>query len=104
MQAPGAGKTRTFHFGSIDNLQAALERYEREWPYHIQGKTAPVVSVENEDVCTLRTLCNAFLESKRCMIDSRERMERSDRDSFRSCVTPIDHFGTDRRVPPDPSD
>lgn len=93
---PGAEKTRTFYFGPLANWKAALEKFNREWPYIIEGKTPPP---ELEDgACTLRVLCNLFLESKRNRIASGDLTERSYRDYYLTCERLIEHFGRDRRV------
>jgi integrase len=85
------------YFGPLDNWQAALKRYEREWPYIIQGLTPPTTP-DDDDACTLRTLCNLFLESKRNKIAAGELTELSYRDYYRSCKRLIDHFGANRRA------
>src|SRR4051794_13928629 len=90
-------RRKSYYFGPLDNWQAALKRYEREWPYIVQGLTPPALS-DDTDACTLRTLCNLFLESKRNKIASGELSELSYRDYFTSCKRLINHFGADRRV------
>ena len=87
----------THYFGPLDNWQAALKRFEREWSYIIQGLTPPALA-DDADACTLRTLCNLFLESKRNKIAAGELTELSYRDYYRACKRLIDHFGADRRV------
>ena len=52
-------KGRFYYFGSVDDRQSALEKYEREWPYIIQGKTVPPVGSENG--ATVADVCNSFL-------------------------------------------
>lgn len=90
-------KGKSYYFGPLDNWQAALKRFEREWPYIVQGLTPPALS-DDADLCTLRTLCNLFLESKRNKIAAGELTELSYRDYYRSCKRLIDHFGADRRA------
>lgn len=87
----------SYYFGPLANWQAALKRFEREWPYIIQGLTPPALA-DDADACTLRTLCNLFLESKRNKIAAGELTELSYRDYYRSCKRLVDHFGADRRV------
>src|SRR3954471_2470820 len=87
----------SYYFGPLDNWQAALKRFEREWPYIVQGLTPPALA-DDADACTLRTLANLFLESKRNKIAAGELTELSYRDYYRSCKRLIDHFGADRRV------
>ena len=74
----------------------ALEQLNREWEYLKDGRTPP--SVDVADGCTLRTLCNAFLNAKRSKLDSGGLSESSFRDYHRVCGVLIDHFGKDRRV------
>lgn len=90
-------KGKTHYFGPLDNWQAALAAYEYEWPYVIQGLTPPI-RVGDEDACTLRTLCNYFLESKRNKVEAGELTPLSYRDYYRASKRLIDHFGADRRV------
>jgi integrase len=86
-----------FHyFGPWDNPEAALERFNREWPFLSEGRTPP--PIDTGDGCTLRTLCNAFLNSKRSKLESGKLSERSFRDYYKACERLIDHFGRDRRV------
>lgn len=84
------------YFGPWDNLEAALERFNREWPFLSEGRTPP--PVDTGDGCTLRLLCNAFLNSERSKLKSGELSERSFRDYFVICERLINHFGRDRRV------
>lgn len=90
-------RQKTYYFGSLEDWQEALKRWEREWPYIIQGLTPPVLA-EDEDATTLRTLCNLFLESKRNKMAAGELTELSYRDYYRSCERLVAHFGKDRRV------
>jgi integrase len=85
------------YFGPLSDWSTAHKRYEREWPYIVQGLTPPTTP-DDEDACTLRTLCNLFLESKRNKIAAGELTELSYRDYYRSCKRLVDHFGANRRV------
>jgi integrase len=87
----------SYYFGPLANWQAALKRFEREWPYIIQGLKPPALA-DDDNACTLRTLANLFLESKRNKMAAGELTELSYRDYYRSCKRLIDHFGADRRV------
>ncbi len=88
---------RVHYFGSLVEWQSALKRFEREWPYIVQGLTPPALP-SDEDACTLRILCNLFLESKRNKIAAGELSDLSYRDYFGACKRLIEHFGADRRV------
>lgn len=87
----------TFYFGPLDDWKAAHKRWEREWPYIVQGLTPPVLA-DDDDAFTLRTLCNLFLESKRHKLESGELSELTYRDYYRNCKLLCDHFGKTRRV------
>ena len=50
------------YFGPLADWQGALERYQREWPYIINGRIPP--PVDNGEGCAIRDLCNAFLIAK----------------------------------------
>jgi integrase len=84
------------YFGKIDNPDAALERFNREWTYLKDGRTAP--AIDTGDGCTVRLLCNAFLTSKRDKLDSGELSARSFQDYFNTCAILIGRLGRDRRV------
>lgn len=87
----------TYYFGALADWKAAKDKYDHDWPYIIKGLTPPVRSAD-EDACTLRTLCNLFLESKRNKVDAGELTENSYRDYYATCKKLIDHFGVTRRV------
>ena len=106
---PGADSTKTYYFGSTAGWpkktaeseaawKAAIAKYNREWPFIIEGRTPPVEAGSTDDVCTLRTLCNQFLESKRNKLAADDLTELSYRDYYRSCQRMIDHFGLHQRV------
>src|SRR6476646_5454177 len=69
----------------------ALERFNREWPYHKDGREAP--PVDTGDGCTVRTLCNAFLTTKKAKLESGELAERTFAEYHRFCGILCDHFG-----------
>lgn len=74
-------RQKLHYFGSTaDDPEgtAALERFNREWPYLKDGRTPPLI--DNGDGCTMMDLCNAFLTSKLNAIRSGELTERSFRD------------------------
>jgi integrase len=87
---------RLHYFGKVDNPEAALERFNREWPYLKDGRTPP--PIDTGDGCTVRVLCNAFLTSKKAKLDSGELAPRSFQDYYRTCEILIDRLGRDRRV------
>jgi integrase len=84
------------YFGKVAEPEAALERFNREWPYLKDGRTAP--PIDTGDGCTVRLLCNAFLTSKRAKLDSGELSARSFQDYFNTCDLLIKQLGRDRRV------
>jgi hypothetical protein len=62
------------YFGKIGDPDAALELFNREWPYPKDGRTPPTVDMA--DCCTVDLLCNAFLNNKRGKLDSGELSPR----------------------------
>ncbi len=74
----------------------ALLRFNREWPYLKDGKTAPPVDVS--DGCTLHKLCNAFLASKEAKLNAGELSPRTFRDYHKTCEGLLAEFGKERRV------
>ncbi|MEX0717539.1 MAG: tyrosine-type recombinase/integrase [Planctomycetaceae bacterium] len=98
-QPDGTTKLRWFYFGHVENDpegKAALEQYQRDWPYLKDGRTPP--PVDTRDGVTLGTLCDVFLHTKKARVDSGERSPRSLRDYFRACATLVEHFGAERRI------
>lgn len=90
---------RLHYFGSWRQDRegtAALERFNREWPYLREGRTPP--AVDTNDGCSLRQLVNAFLASKEDKLRADDLSPRSFRDYYRTCSTLIDYFGKERRV------
>ena len=49
---------RVYYFGAISDWEAAIERYQREWPYILKGRTPP--STDGGDGCTISHLANKF--------------------------------------------
>jgi integrase len=88
------GKLR--YFGKLAEPEAALERFNREWPYLKDGRTPPPIDMG--DGCTIRLLCNAFLTSKKSKLDSGELSPRSFLDYHKICAVLIDKLGRDRLV------
>jgi integrase len=87
---------RLHYFGVWRDPQAALDRLNREMPYLREGRTPPAVDVSNG--CSLRTLCNAFLQAKEEQVAAGELSPRSFRDYFKTCEVLINQFGKDRMV------
>jgi integrase len=87
---------KQYYFGPLVDWQAALAKYEREWPYIIDGREPPPESVG--DFCTVAVLVDEFLNSKRLVLESGELTLRSFGDYFSTCRRMVEHFGKDRRV------
>ncbi len=87
---------RLHYFGKLDAPDAALERFNREWPYLKDGRTPP--PIDTGDGCSVRLLCNAFLTSKKTKLDTGELSARSFQDYYRTCELLIDGLGRDKRV------
>jgi len=75
---------------------AALERFNRDWPYLKDGRTPP--PIDTGDGCTVRLLVNAFLSSKKAKLESGELSPRSFTDYHKTCAVLVDRLGRDRRV------
>jgi integrase len=75
---------------------AALERFNGEWPFLKDGRTAP--PIYTDDGCSVRLLCNAFLTSKNAKLDSGELSPRTFADYFAICEVLVNKLGRDRRV------
>ena len=95
-----------FHyFGKVaddPDGRKAVEQLNREWAYLKDARTPP--PVDTGDGCTLRTLCNAFLTSKKNRLESGELSRQSFADYYNTCDRLIEYIGRDRRVddlPPD---
>jgi integrase len=87
-------KGRFYYFGPVDDWQSALDKYEREWPYIIQGKTAPPSGSEHG--ATVADVCNSFLNMKRPLLDSGELSHRTFEDYFLICEKIVVTFGKNR--------
>ncbi len=85
------------YFGVWATPDAALERFNREWPYLKDGRVPPPEGV-SQDGCTVRELCNDFLESKDAKLQAGELSKLSFRDYLFTCEIMVEHFGPDRRV------
>ncbi len=90
---------RLVYFGSYRNDPdgtAALERFNREWPYLKENRIPPPVDVSNG--CTLRQLCNEFLRAKEDKRRANDLSPRTFKDYYKTCESLINYFGKDRRV------
>ena len=83
------------YFGKIDDPDAALERFNQEWPYLKEGRTPP--EVDTVDGCTVQLLVNSFLEFKSALLDSGELSPRTFRDYYRTGEIVVNQFGKHRR-------
>ncbi len=89
-------RQRMFYFGQWSDPQAALERFNREWPYLSEGRTPP--PVDTKDGCTLVTLCNTFLSAKKDKLDSGELSGHTFGGYHQTAARLLAYFGKDRRV------
>lgn len=83
---------KTHYFGPWNDPQGSLVRFNREWPYLSDGRTPPS---DDSNGCTIRTLCNKFLDSKRAKLESDELSARSFGDYHSTCKILVAHFGKD---------
>jgi len=92
---------QTFYFGN-EEPDRALEWFHHDWPYITQGLVPPPFRRNGESEpelhCTMKTLCNQFLESKELQVDEGRLSERSFQDYRRVTDRLISHFGRHRRV------
>ncbi len=87
------------YFGKTNgdpNGTAALERFEHDWPYLLDGRTPP--QPDAMDSCTVKYLVNSFLTSKKAKLDNDELSPRSFADYFAICGVLVDKLGRDKRV------
>ena len=92
-------RQKLHYFGKItDDPEGseALKRLNREWPFLKEGRTPP--PADAGDGCTIRTLCNSFLTSKRNRVDGGELSAHSFAKYYETCELLIGYFGKDRRV------
>lgn len=93
---------KQYYFGPLDDWQGALERYERDWRYVIDGRTPPEFDTSNG--CTIGDLCESFYESKKTKYESRDPsgargLSADSLDGYyRTCKRLVDYFGPARRV------
>jgi len=88
---------KQYYFGKLGDWKAALERFNREWPFILEGRTPP--TGENDgDGCTVKYLVNSFLTSKKNKMESGGLDPQSFADYHRTCALIIEAFGKDRRV------
>ena len=89
-----AGKR--YYFGPIRDWKSALDRFNREWKYIIEGRTPP--AVESASGLTVADLCNAFMLAKDALVSSGEITKRTFKRYHAACVRVLESFGRDRPV------
>jgi integrase len=87
---------KSHYFGKLADWQAALAKYEREWPFIIKGREAPPEAAG--EYLTVANLADEFLNAKRLKMEAGELTLRSFGDYFATCKRIVEHFGGDRRV------
>ncbi len=88
-------RKRLVYFGSYradPDGSAALESFNKEWPFLKEGRTPPVI----EGGCTLKALVNDFLRSKEEKLKAGELSPRTFRDYYKTCEGLIAQFGRER--------
>lgn len=91
-----SGKQRVFYFGVWADPDAALQRFNREWPFLKEGRTPP--PVDTGDGCSVMKLANVFLSAKRSKLDSGELSGHSFQGYHQTAERMLAHFGKERRV------
>jgi integrase len=89
-------KGTTHYFGKLDDWQAALAKYEREWPFIISGRAVP--PEDAGEYCSVAILADEFLNAKRAKLDAGELSLGSFGDYIATCKRLVDHFGVNHRV------
>lgn len=84
------------YFGPLAEWERALEKYKREWPYLLQGKTAP--ADDPGDWLTVDDLLNQWLDAKLQRIDSNELRLKTWQEYRAACVRLKKHLKADTRV------
>ena len=87
---------KVYYFGTIDDWHAALERYKREWPCILQGRTP--LPADAGDGCTIQYLANSFLTSKKNKLGVGELSRPSFANYYDTCERLVSQFGRERRV------
>jgi integrase len=83
---------KVYYFGTWDDPQAALKKYNQQKDDLFAGQRPIDVGL------TIKELCNLFTESKANAVDSGELTPRSLHDYTQTCETIIKMFGSGRRV------
>ncbi len=89
-------KGKSYYFGVWADPQAALDRFNREWPFIIEGREPTPEAMQ--DGLTIKVLCNLFLEEEVHFVNSGEISIGTWRDYERSGAVLIDFFKENRRV------
>ncbi|MCL4205542.1 MAG: tyrosine-type recombinase/integrase [Pirellulaceae bacterium] len=90
---------RMYYFGSWrtdPKGTEALKRFEREWPFILDGRTPP--PVDTGDGCTIALLCNSFLTSKTRKMESGELSGHTFGQYRTTTDRLVAFFGKERRV------
>jgi hypothetical protein len=79
------------------SARAALNEFNRQWPYLSEGRTPPPAD-SPVGGCTIRDVCNAFWRSKRAKLIAGELSPRTYRQYEETTELLVAHFGRERRV------
>ena len=88
-------KGKHYYFGKLENWEAALDRFNAEWPFIIAGRAPPA---HGTDGCSLRMLCNSFLTTKRSRVEAGELSQLTFAGYHASCKAMVEYFGANRLV------
>jgi len=89
---------KVYYFGKVAEDPkgvAALEQFNREWPYYLEGKEPPAVNVE---AVTVKYLCDAFCTHQEERAINGASAPRTWQGLKATCKTIVDVFGKTRHV------
>ena len=88
-------RKHTYYFGVLADWQAALKKYEHDWPFIITGRTPPAA---DSDGLTVGELCNRFLNAKLDSLRAGEITRKTFADYNLSTDRIVEAFGSHRSV------
>ena len=87
---------RLYYFGVWADPDAAEERHDKEYPYLKRGEIPPPVDVS--DGCTVKKLCDAFMEMKEAKVESGDFSQVTWNNYHKTLKRLVNHFGRETKV------